>query len=245
MDEIQEGPPHGSPFLRPSFVGAAVVVLVIVVLGVVVAVRAAGSESPAPIVDASPSAPLTVSPGSGSSVCGLAEGSQEIPALGPAAVWRYEGTLAYPTSQEFGPGKEVPKGYRFCFQHSPTGALFATANAIAHGSSADGAMVGAWAEYFVSPGSGRAKILAELSEPRSDSSSVRMSIVGFRILSYTGDAARVDIAVRTSGSSQTVLASAAYELVWEAGDWKLNSGAPQAFSFATVPNVDDYVQWGE
>lgn len=246
----------GTPFLHPSFVGAAVVVLVILLLGVVVAVRVARSDAgPTEPVTAQTGSPVPLSPApsvSGSaatSICGLrAPDTAKIPeapsAIGPPAVWQYEGTTAYPTSQEFGPAKSSPGGYRYCFQSTPTGALFATANAVAQGASSDEGTVGSWAEYFVSDGPGRGKILAELNQPRSTSAGVRMSIVGFRMLSYTGSTARVDIALETSGSSKTVLASAVYELVWEAGDWKLNSEAPLPFNFGTIPNAAGYVSWG-
>lgn len=253
-EETEDSWPPGSPFLRPSFMAAAVLVLVIAILGVVIAIRVAGAgDEGRPAAAASPSGAATPSQatGPGSSICGLPAPppSEDIPeapaAVGPPAVWRFEDTIAYPVSQEFGPGKTAPEGYRYCFQESPTGALFAAANAVAHGGSADEAMVGSWADYFVSQGTGRASILAELSQPRSDSGGVRMSIVGFRMLSYTGTTARVDISLRTSGSAQTVYASAVYELEWVEGDWRLNSDAPKPFSFATIPDIDGYVQWGE
>lgn len=250
-DEIEDSTNRGTPFLQRSFVAAAVVVVVIVILGIVVAVRVARAGD-APPPPAPPSASAG-SPGSASpsieddpaaSICGLTpasdEGQLDAP---PAAVWQFEGTTAYPTSQEYGPGRTAAEGYRFCYQNSVTGAVFAASNAVAQGASSDESAVAAWAQYFVSEGAGRSKILAELSQPRNTSGGVRMSIVGVRVLSYSGSTARIDLALETSGSARTVLASAVYELTWESGDWKLNSESPQPFDFSTIAGVDGYVPW--
>ena len=241
---------EGSPLTRPGFLVAAAVVLVIVVLGVLLAVRVARSDdtiTPQP-TSTSPQAPSssTASPPAdpSASVCGLS-GSADSGGLtsAPAAAWQYEETTAYPTSPEYGPGKTADEGYRYCFQHTPAGAVFATANALAQGTSADVTRIGEWAQYFVSDGSGRGQVLDQLNAPRGDNTGVRMTIVGFKVLSYTADSARVDLAVQTSASAQTVYASAVYELAWQAGDWKLNSDAPAPFNFATIPAIDGYVPW--
>lgn len=242
---------QGSPFTRPAFIVAGVLVLVIVLLGVIVAVRVARSNDttattpPSSIGSQTPSESAASTPGDpGASVCGLPGLADTGPVTSaPAATWQYEDTTAYPTSPEFGPAKTSPEGYRFCFQHTPTGAVFATTNALAQGTSSDVAKIASWAEYFVSEGSGREQMLNQLNEPRSDSTGIRMTVVGFKVLSYTAESARVDVAVQTSGSAQTVYASAVYELTWQAGDWKLNSDAPTPFNFATVPGIDGYVPW--
>lgn len=240
---------QGSVFTRPSFLVAAVLVVVIVLLGVVVAVRVSRSSDAVPPpttppsqVEATSSAPTSTGPAA--SVCGLAgsaaSGTVTDP---PAAAWQYEDTTAYPTSPEFGPGKNSDEGFRYCFQHTPTGALFATANALAQGTSSDVAKINAWADYFVSEGSGRQDQLDQLGQPRTDGSGVRMTIVGFRVLAYSAESARVDLGLQTSGSGQTVYASVVYELTWQGGDWKLNSDAPTPFNFASVPNTDNYIPW--
>ena len=242
---------NGSPLTRPGFLLAAVLVLVLIVLGVFIAVRVARSNDttttppPASTGPQSPTATATGTPnGPEASVCGLT-GSADSGTLSaaPAATWQYEDTTAYPTSPEFGPGKTAAEGYRYCFQHTSTGAVFATANALAQGTSGDVAKIGSWARYFVSNGTGRGKVLDQLNEPRSDSTGIRMTIVGFKVLSYSPENARVDVAVQTSGSAQTVYASAVYELTWEDGDWKLNSDAPTRFNFASIPTIDGYVPW--
>lgn len=240
---------EGSPFARPGFLVAGVLVLVVVLLGAIVAVRVGRSNnaSTPPATSTAPSASQasTGAPADPSaSVCGLTGTAGEgTVTAAPAAAWEYDDTTAYPSSPEFGPGQRASEGYRYCFQHTPTGAVFATANALAQGASSDLGKIESWAQYFVSEGSGRSRVLAELNEPRGDNTGVRMSIVGFKVLSYDAQAARVDLALQTSGSAQTVYASAAYELAWQGGDWKLNSDAPTPFNFATVPTVAGYIPW--
>jgi hypothetical protein len=241
--------PGGSPFTRPGFLISAVLVALILVLGVIVAVRVAGntdattpppaSTSPAATSSATSSAPADPS----ASVCGLpAPGDAGPLTEAPASNWQYEGATAYPTSPEFGPAKTASAGYRFCFQHGQAGAVFATANALAV--PGDSAARQAWVEYFVSFGPNRAKLLDELgSEPSSDPTGIRVRVVGFKVLSYTDTAARIDIAVEASGGAQTVTGSYVYELTWQDGDWKLNSDAPTPFNFSTIPNAAGYIPW--
>ncbi|MEK8229337.1 hypothetical protein NKG05_30680 [Oerskovia sp. M15] len=128
-----------NPFTQPGFIAAAVVVALLVVLGIAIAIMSATrSDVPDPTPEPSSPAPTTstapTSEGSdgagGASVCGL--GGDELtgsPSTAPDAEWAYQGTTAYPTSTKFGPGETNDDGVRYCFQHSPTGAVFAAANA--------------------------------------------------------------------------------------------------------------------
>lgn len=78
------------------------------------------------------------------------------------------------------------------------------------------------------------------------SSANRMNVEGFRMLTYDGDSARVDVAVRAAGSGNTVYASAVYDLVWEAGDWKLlPEDASNPLRLAEIPDAAGYIAWGE
>lgn len=238
---------QGSPFARPAFLVAAVLVLVILLLGVVVAVRVSrNSDAVAPPsssssqVEEPSSTPQPTDPST--SVCGL-PGSTDDQALtvAPAAAWQYEGATAYPTSPEFGPGKTASEGYRFCFQHSQEGAVFTAANAIAVPQEAEAKR--AWIGYFVSTGPNRQQLLDTMNEPTSTATGVRLKVVGFKVLAYTGTTARVDIAVEATSAGQVVTASYVYELTWQSGDWKLNSDAPNPFNFSTVSSSASYVQW--
>ncbi|WP_454044647.1 hypothetical protein [Cellulosimicrobium sp. Marseille-Q8652] len=239
-----------NPFTRPGFIAAAVVVALVVVLGIVIAiVNATRSDDPAP-APSSPSPTMSAAPTSepsdvadGASVCGL-EGVELSGTLSiaPEAEWAYQGTTAYPTSPEYGPRETTADGVRFCFQHSPTGALFMAANALVQGS--DPAVSGAWVDYSLADGPYRDELIGQVGDT-SGSEGTRMNLAGFRMLAYDGDTARVDLAVRASSGGQNVTLSGVYELVWQDGDWKISADVAQPLNTATVPDLAGYITWGE
>ncbi|RJF44919.1 hypothetical protein D4740_01835 [Actinomyces sp. 2119] len=244
------GAEERSPFTRPGFIAAAVVVALIAVAGVVVALTSTTrSQPPTPASSSSPpssalSAPASAqSPGGGSSVCGLEGEVTEQARLSQAPdvdYWDYQGTTAYPVSAEFGPGATDPAGFRYCFQHSPEGALYAAANAVSQGSDP----TGEWLNYVVAEGPYRDQLVSDTGTGE-DSDETRISIVGFRLLEYEGSTARVDIAGRATVEGQTLTVSGVYELVWQGGDWKLSSEVAEPLTLAEIPDTSGYVIWGE
>lgn len=241
-----------SPFTRPGFIVAAVVIGLIVVLGVVIGIVNATRDDPDPASTSSASTtPTSAAPTStpteaagGASVCGLdgevLDGSLS---AAPEAEWQYQDTTAYPTSTEFGPAETNADGVRFCFQHSPEGAVFAAANAVVQGS--DSETVGAWLEYFLAEGPNRDAVLSQGAGTGTSGQGARVEVAGFRLLAYDGDTARIDVAVRGSAGGQSVNLSMVYTLVWEDGDWKLSVTDPNApINVANIPDLMGYISWG-
>lgn len=253
------GESEKSRFTRPGFIVGALMVSLIVVLGVVFGVWQASGNEPEP--NTAPPSPASSSSvtssaaptnensakakgGSGSdsdSVCGLdGEVLTGKIAEAPAAEWEYQGTVAYPTSEKHGPAKTNDAGVRYCFQHSPEGALFAAANAVAQGSYDP---EGAFINHFLSLNTpNRTELLVPSGS--SDTSDTRMSIVGFRLLSYEGATAAVDIAARVTSSGKTIYVSAIYNLAWEDGDWKLLPvDGSDPLPFVPIPDLVGYTSW--
>lgn len=233
-----------SPWTRPGFIASAVVILLIVVAGVVVTVLNLnrGDTEPVPPSTSQPSSPEPSGDAGGASICGLegVELSGRL-SIAPAAEWSYQDTVAYPTSDEFGPGDSTPEGVRFCFQRSPEGALFAATNAVVQG--ADPATVESWLEYFLAAGPNRDTVL-NAGAGSTGTDGVRVDIAGFRLLAYDGDTATVDVAVRGSAQGQAVTLSMVYKLVWEAGDWKLVVSNPTTpIDVAVIPDLAGYITW--
>lgn len=247
MADNETTPNEGSPFTRPAFLVAAVVVLVIALLGAIVAFRAARSNDTTPTpstsvtTDVTPSNPVST-PAADASVCGLPDGDQGELTAGPAATWKYQGTIAYPESPEQGPGKTAPEGYRYCFQHSPAGAVLMAANAIAQGS--DSAVSGEWMNYALAEGPHRAALLAQGGTAGSQEG-VRLQIAGFRVLEADEMTIRVDLAATGSAQGQNVMVSTIYELVWQGGDWKLSSDVERPIDVGVIPDLTNYIPWGE
>jgi len=76
-------------------------------------------------------------------------------------------------------------------------------------------------------------------------SAARMRVAGFRLLSYDGSSARVDIAVVVTAAGETVNMSCVYEMVWRDGDWKIDADAPDALSVEQIPGISGYILWSE
>ena len=238
------------PLTRPGFLLSAVLVLVLVALGVFIAVRVARSDNattppPASTAPQPPSAAASTTPDDpAASVCGLPGASSSHPLTSPPAVtWDYQGTIAYPKSPEFGPGKTAPQGYRYCFQHSPAGAVVMAANAMAQGS--DPAIGNEWAEYALGDGRYHGQLVERIGTPVTGAAGTRLKIAGFRVLSYDDRSARVDLGVRASSQNQNFSASGVYELVWQDGDWKISADVERPLDVATIPDLAGYVPWGE
>lgn len=239
-----------SPFARPGFIVGAVVVAALLITAVFLTVLNLNRGNDAAPPSGNPPSSFTASAvptpsesavAGGASACGLAgvemSGKVTTP---PAAEWAYVRTVAYPTSTTYGPGATGSEGVPTCFQHSPTGALFAAATALAI--PADPALANAWIETALSSGTYRNQLLSE-AVSGSETSGVRLQLVGFKVLSYDGGTASVDLAVRGSTGGQTVTASVVYDLIWENGDWKINANVPNPFDFASIPDTSGYIAW--
>ncbi|MFC5931513.1 hypothetical protein D6T64_04070 [Cryobacterium melibiosiphilum] len=235
-----------SPFSRPNFIVAAVVVAALVVAGVIVGVNVAtrdgGDAQPNPTSSstAAPSAEPTADSG-GASACGLdGEELTGTVTTAPQAEWQYQDVYSYPVSSTAGPAATAPEGYRFCFQHSPTGALFAAANGMVTALAPD--LRAVWLDYSLSEGTYRNDLLA--SAGNETDSEIRASVAGFRVLAYEGDTARIDIAFAGTTAGQVVTGSVVFELIWIAGDWKLDGNNPEPARIAQIPNLAGYTPWG-
>lgn len=241
-----------NPFTRPRFIISAVVVGVILVLGIVLVIVNVGRSEPqdAPTTP-EPAATSTTPEASptaeeaneaGASVCGL-EGEVLSGSLStaPETEWKYQDVYAYPSSPA-GPGDTSPEGYRFCFQHSPEGALLAAANITI--TSFDATSRADWLEYVVSEGQHRDDLVASGASAALPAD-VRASIAGFRMLAYEGDSARVDIAFRGTSQGTAVTGSLVAEMVWEDGDWKLDASTANPARITELPNLAGYTSWTE
>lgn len=234
--------PETSPFRKKSFVAAAIAVAVIALAAVIVLVTSIfGGASPEPLPSAapttsepSPSADAEEDP----SVCGL-EGSEDENTLSnaPDVDWELVGTVAAPTSAVAGPGTDE-QGFRSCYARTAEGALLMVANFIAMGT--DSTLQPRLVE-LVAPGPGRDALETEVGSSNSSSSS-RAQVAGYRIGSYTADAATIDVVMNYSDGS---FVSIPLKVVWAEGDWKAEVTANGDFplSPAQVPNLGGYTPW--
>lgn len=239
-----------SPFAKPGFLVAAVIVALVVVAGVILGIVNATQDdpesnaaTPSPSTTSTRPTPTQTEAADKGSICDLPgeslSGTVSVP---PETVWEYQDTIAFPTSAEFGPSETSTDSVRYCFQRSPEGALFAAANALVQGSGPSSA---AWIEYFLANDAlNRQDLVEEVGQGAAPDT--RLNLEGFKVLSYDGSAARVDIAARGTGSGQSVYVSVVYHLVWQDGDWKLSpQDSSNPLRMAQIPDLAGYVTWRE
>ena len=233
-----------SPFTRPGFIAAAIVVALIVVCAIILVIvnLSRGNPEPAPSTSepSSTTAPSTPAASGDESVCGLGgvELSGTVTAA-PETTWKYQDVLAYPSSATAGPGATDPSGYRYCFARTPEGALFAAGNMAMM--SFDNSIRSTWLPYVLSKGQYHDTLLS--AALGASESNLRTNIAGFRVLSYDGERALVDIAFQTTGSGQIVTGSFAVHLVWSEGDWKIDASMSNPTNIAQLPNLAGYTSW--
>ncbi|MDU0328481.1 hypothetical protein RWH43_17110 [Microbacterium sp. KSW2-21] len=239
-----------NPFSRPGFIVGAVVVAALIITAVFLTVLNLNrdSDTAPPAADATSngsasSAPTLSASGAagGASVCGLSgvELTGTV-STAPVAEWQYQDVDAYPVSPSAGPGETAPERYRYCYQHTPEGAVFAAANMTIAGFGPV-ELRSALLDYALTDGQYRERLLE--SSGGSSSSDVRAAIAGFRVLEYTGDTARIDIAFRGTASGQAVTGSTVYELIWEGGDWRIDANKAEPARIAQLPDLSGYTSW--
>lgn len=125
---------NANPFNRWWIVSALFVVAVVVAVVLVIVLGRGGQDDAAPPSTNPTSSQGQAEPSAGASSppggkCTVNTANQDIPTAGPKAEWASDRYFLYPTSTEYGP---VPANDLWgCFSPSPTGALFAAANAVA------------------------------------------------------------------------------------------------------------------
>ena len=102
----------------------AVGLFIIVVAAVAVWALTRHQDQPSRAPEASAAPSPSPSGAASTSICGLPDGPQAVPHTAPSAEWKLEDAFAYPTSTQFGPGREQGNVHS-CYAHNPTGALFA------------------------------------------------------------------------------------------------------------------------
>jgi hypothetical protein len=174
--------------------------------------------------------------------CGLPAGDQEIPVKAPAADgWEVNRRVVVPRSSAYGPAKQDADGFRRCFAHSPTGAVYATYNVVA--AMADQHKTLATAGKLMLPGPATDALLRQLRKEAADAEdSTPTQIAGFRVLDASRDRATVSLALPV----ETAFMTATFTLVWHAGDWRLVPPPPGnalGAPYAQQRDLSGFVAW--
>lgn len=245
MSQSTENTTESNPFTKPGFIIAAVLVVAMVAATIIIFLIPKGNEDaqPAPTAVKSGSpATATATAAADRSICGLPASSDTALGAAPTSKWELVGRMAAPTDPKTsGPGVTDDSGFRSCFAHSPTGALYAAVNAVALGSSTqDEAKL---AERLLVPGAGRdAAMKAATSRNSSDETGQSAQIRGFVVKSYSPTEADVDLAIQLPDGA---LAHSVLSLRWIDGDWKVKaSDDGQIFTgTAQLRDLSGFIAW--
>ncbi|WP_299039839.1 hypothetical protein [uncultured Pseudokineococcus sp.] len=239
--------PGRSPWRRPGFVVSGVLLAALVVLALVLLLLPPAGEGstatapqpsatePAPQPSSPPTADAEAVPAAGESVCGLEPGDQAIPTSAPQAQWELVGTTAVPEDPDgAGPGVATDDGFRSCFSHDPTGALYAGINWWAQ--TLNGRAVQVYEELTADT----PERDAALEQGLDESAGGIGQIAGYRFVDVDADRALYELAFRTP---QGDLVSVTTPMRWEDGDWKLvipSTGDP---SVGALPDLTGFTPW--
>lgn len=172
----------------------------------------------------------------------MPDGDQSVPsAKAPAGdSWEVSRRVVVPRSSAYGPGKTDPDGFRRCFSHSPTGAVYAAYNVLA--ALADQSKTIPTATKLMLPGPDTDALLREARKEAPSLGTTPPQIAGYRVL----DADRNRVTVMVAMPVQTEFMSATLTLTWYAGDWRLvppTDAGPVGAPYSQHRDLDEFVAW--
>ncbi|MGC4876220.1 hypothetical protein ACLQ26_08165 [Micromonospora sp. DT43] len=233
-----------SPWTRPAFVVSAVVVGLIVLGGIVVAVRSGDPDDTPPAAGTSAPAPVD-----GSAPAPTGDLPTAVPTAPPADVtWQLVGQSAVPVSRTAGPSK-VDDATAAGFAHTPEGALIAAAQLGKRAGFASGRQ--RWEPTITGQfiaNADREQLLRSLrAQPEQPAEPGELNpLAGFIYQSYTPDTAVIGVVYRSAGSASGRYNVVTYTLVWRDGDWRMvppPGGSWLSVNRATT-DLTGVVQWG-
>ncbi|MGP4033723.1 hypothetical protein [Pseudarthrobacter sp. 1C304] len=248
MSESTHSNNERNPFTKPGFIisAALVVALIAAVVVIFFLPKADSTAGPTPATSSAGTFPVPSKSAdtAGESVCGLPSSTETALGAAPKSKWELVGKMAAPTDPKtFGPGVTDDSGFRSCFAHSPTGALYAAMNAAALGSSGSAELEMKLADKLLVSGPGRDAAMRETKAgTRSSGNNTTIQVQGFLIKSYTAAEATVDLAFKTDTGA---LGHSTLSMRWMDGDWKVKP-TDDGVTFSNVSQLRDlsgFIPW--
>ncbi|TCC43611.1 hypothetical protein [Kribbella sindirgiensis] len=249
-----EKSPYGAGFIAACIVVGAVLICGIVIIfagGDRSAHAIAPAQQPVEAASVQPTDEPATAPASGpaptnsperqTGSCGLPAGDQTVPAEAPAVDgWEVSRKVVVPRSSTYGPGTTDSDGFRHCFAHSPTGAVYAAYSAIA--AIADQSKLVPTVKKLMVPGSATDSLLRQAAAGGSSSDASTVQVVGYRVIAAEPDRVTLMLAMPV----ESVYMSANLTLVWHQGDWRLQPPPPGeavGAPFSQHRDLSDFVKW--
>lgn len=248
-----------SPY-GPGFIAAAIVVAAVLVCGALMLIGGRTSPATTSLGPAQPQTQPQTQPSSdepagpatpdssaaagrprGATGCNGTTGDQTVPNKPPAVDgWDVSRRIVVPRSSTYGPAVTDPDGFRRCFAHSPTGAVYAAYSAFA--AMADQEVVVATARKLMVPGPDTDALIRELQSDDSPSGYTVPQLAGYHLIDTGPD--RVNLMLATPVQSGYM--SLTLTLIWHDGDWRLKPptpGDPVGAPYAQHRDLSEFVAW--
>ncbi len=175
------------------------------------------------------------------SECGLDAGDQSIP-TGPLPMKsvRVGQTVTAPVVEGVGPGVIEDGEVSHCFAHSPTGAVVAAVNFMRWFSARE--KLPDVITALMVPGSDRDRLASQVEVGWDGSVSSPFAIMGYKVEVRSSD--EVLVTVLTSKSVDVLqLVSWPLVMVWESGDWKVETPANDSWGEQAETSTDAFTAW--
>ncbi|HEY3562441.1 MAG TPA: hypothetical protein VGL05_33475 [Kribbella sp.] len=169
--------------------------------------------------------------------CHVAHPPQAIPRYyAPTAVtWQFEGTMLIPLQLAGGPAATKASGVKYCFAHSPTGAVLAAM--VLLGQVQNRSITLDVLRDRVVPGPGQVKAIAQAkAELQTPADSTNVQFVGFKVVSYPKDGSEAIIQIASQLGDQGV-GALLVTMQWSKGDWRAVLQDDGSFNGTVEPDI--------
>lgn len=197
------------------------------------------SEPPATPDPTVTSTPRVTPPPANNTVggCHVAKPPQAIPRYyAPTAVtWQFDGAMLIPLQVAGGPAATRPNGVKYCFAHSPTGAVLAAM--VLLGQVQNRSIALDVLKERVVPGPGQVKAIAQAKlDMATPPDSTSVQFVGFKVVSYPRDGSQAIIQIASQVADQGV-GALLVTMQWYKGDWRAVLQDDGSFNGTVEPDI--------
>lgn len=152
-----------------------------------------------------------------------------------SVTWQFEGSMLIPLQVAGGPAATRANGVRYCFAHSPTGAVLAAM--VLLGQVQNRSIALDVLEERVVPGPGQAKAIAQAKlDMATPADSTSVQFVGFKVVSYPKDGSQAIIQIASQLGDQGV-GALMVTLQWYKGDWRAVLQDDGSFNGTVEPDI--------
>lgn len=169
--------------------------------------------------------------------CHVAKPPQAIPRYyAPTAVtWQFDGAMLIPLQVAGGPASTRSNGVKYCFAHSPTGAVLAAM--VLLGQVQNRSIALDVLKERVVPGVGQVKAIAQAkADMQTPLDTTAVQFVGFKVVAYPKDGSQAIIQIASQLGDQGV-GALLVTMEWSKGDWRAVLQDDGSFNGTVEPDI--------